>query len=130
MNCKKHRSDRWSFEEKNFEPMVRYYRKTIFFLGGGPWSILSVKKENILTDIDTIGGQHERRYQSIVSVLICCSELLKLRKQRYILQWKAAENESKVIGLTRILWLMIDIIDQKDKIFNRWIDTIGGQHDQ
>ncbi len=25
---------------------------------------------------------------------------------------------------------MIDTIDQKEKIFNRWIDTIGGQHDQ
>jgi hypothetical protein len=25
---------------------------------------------------------------------------------------------------------MIDTIDQREKIFNRWIDTIGGQHDQ
>jgi hypothetical protein len=25
---------------------------------------------------------------------------------------------------------MFDTIDQKEKIFNRWIDTIGGQHDQ
>ncbi len=25
---------------------------------------------------------------------------------------------------------MTDTIDQKEKIFNRWIDTIGGQHDQ
>jgi hypothetical protein len=24
----------------------------------------------------------------------------------------------------------IDTIDQKEKIFYRWIDTIGGQHDQ
>jgi hypothetical protein len=35
-----------------------------------------------------------------------------------------------VIGLTRILLSMIDTIDQKEKNFNRWIDTIGGQHDQ
>ncbi len=25
---------------------------------------------------------------------------------------------------------MIDTIDQREKIYNRWIDTIGGQHDQ
>jgi hypothetical protein len=25
---------------------------------------------------------------------------------------------------------VIDTIDQKEKIFNRWINTIGGQHDQ
>ncbi len=35
-----------------------------------------------------------------------------------------------VIGLTMILWSMIDTIDQKEKIFNRWIDTIGDQPDQ
>jgi hypothetical protein len=35
-----------------------------------------------------------------------------------------------IIGFTRILWSMIDTIDQKEKIFNLWIDTIGCQHDQ
>ncbi len=25
---------------------------------------------------------------------------------------------------------MINTIDEKEKIFNRWIDTISGQHDQ
>jgi hypothetical protein len=35
-----------------------------------------------------------------------------------------------VIGLTRILRLMIDTIDQKEKIFNQWMDTIGDQHDK
>jgi hypothetical protein len=37
---------------------------------------------------------------------------------------------SMVIVLIRILWSMIDTIDQREKIFNRWIDTNGGQHDQ
>jgi hypothetical protein len=35
-----------------------------------------------------------------------------------------------VIGLTRLLASMIETIDQKEKIFHRWIDIIGGQHDQ
>ncbi len=34
------------------------------------------------------------------------------------------------IGLARVLWLIIDIIDQKEKIFYQWIDTISGLHDQ
>jgi hypothetical protein len=36
---------------------------------------------------------------------------------------------SMSIGLTRILWSIIDTID-REKIFHRWIDTISGQHDQ
>jgi hypothetical protein len=36
---------------------------------------------------------------------------------------------SMVIDLIRILWSMIDTIDQREKIFNRRINTIGGQHD-
>jgi hypothetical protein len=37
---------------------------------------------------------------------------------------------SMVIVLVRILWSMINTIDQRGKTFNRWIDTSCGQHDQ
>jgi hypothetical protein len=32
--------------------------------------------------------------------------------------------------IKRILWSIIDTIDQKEQIFYQWIDTIGGLHDQ
>ncbi len=34
-------------------------------------------------------------------------------------------SESMAIGLTRILWSINDTFNQKEKIFYRWIDTIG-----
>jgi hypothetical protein len=33
------------------------------------------------------------------------------------------------IGLTRILGFTINTINQKEKIFHQWIDTVGGLHD-
>ncbi len=38
-------------------------------------------------------------------------------------RWIDGHRSEKDFGL------MIDTIDQREKIFNWWIDTIGGQHD-
>jgi hypothetical protein len=48
MDCKKHRLDRWSLEEKKLKPMARQYRKKkkkFFFWGGEAMIDSVVKKE-------------------------------------------------------------------------------------
>ncbi len=55
--------------------------------------------------------------------------LLSFNKRIDTLGWMWA-YVLMAIGLTRILWLMSDTIDQSEKIFYQWNNTIGAQHDR
>jgi hypothetical protein len=64
-------------------------------------------------------------YIDVYVYIISCEYRLT---DRYF--WLNVNDGSTAIGLRRILLSIIDSIDQKEKIFFRWIDTIGGPCDR
>ncbi len=93
LTVKKYRLDRWSLEEKNLEPTVRFYQKNIFF--SDRWLILSVKNEKFLTHGSILSVASMTNSIAPVRLCpakcnngkkgqcqkICCTELWKIRKR-------------------------------------------------